>query len=188
MAELQTKLMQRKIVMITVLFILLVIIIFLIFSPFSVERKEERYVRKMNHIYLLMARNKKLANDLIQHYEKNIGNPPENPLFYQESNSWDQLKTNYSEQIQELQKGYETSSQLLQDLPEPPEPYITCYSLLLDAHILYRQYINLALHPTGTIDAYRKKQLALYEEMNEKFLELEKHLKLQKHIKVRFTN
>ncbi|KMY53735.1 hypothetical protein AC623_06775 [Bacillus sp. FJAT-27231] len=143
---------------------------FLFFGPlfyyYTDYKVEQAYADKLKVIYQLMDRNAFKAETIVSSYSSGQGVVSRygEGIVAGKNNSFEYVQ---DEQIvQSLEQESAKCHDLLSELPDPPKEMMEAYSALLDAHITYKQYIRLALHPQEPSAKFVQKERKLKQELN----------------------
>lgn len=128
------------------------------------------YSDQMMRINHLMQQSTNRAQTIIQSYLQNntetehvkIGEG----IVAGSSHSSDDLKNTGT--IDKMVLDSEACNKMLIELHDPPEGLIKPYLQLLDAHIIYKEYLNLAIHPSKDPKVLAGKEKALIKELEER--------------------
>ncbi|KAB7708200.1 hypothetical protein F9802_05725 [Bacillus aerolatus] len=134
------------------------------------QMNELAYAEKMEMIYKKMDETAVKAEAVVSSYpiEGSFVNRRGEGMVAGKNNSLQYFQDNGV--IEKLEKESEECHDMLYELAEPPERLTEAYSVLLDAHITYKQYIQLALHPQKQSDSFIKKARSLKEELNSRLI------------------
>ncbi|HZG70127.1 MAG TPA: hypothetical protein VEY51_01200 [Chondromyces sp.] len=144
---------------------------FLLFSQYVQMKEEEQYILQMEKAYALMNENATQAQKILNSYSYQAAASPVTSAS--NSTAYEGISTMYEHyqengDIAKLSENLEECQHLLSQLPIPTESLMETYSLLLDAHILYREYINLALQPAEDSLYLKNQQEFLHKELETK--------------------
>ncbi|WP_338754188.1 hypothetical protein [Bacillus sp. FJAT-52991] len=137
------------------LFIILVGCLFLLvgglfYQQHKQQKEEAVYARKMQQIYTLMKDHSMTA-------QKMMANQSEWPST---------LSVQKEEVVKKVENEMNKCQVMLSELPDPPESMIEEYSALLDVHIAYKQYMNLAIGFQEASSSFANKEKKLKTELN----------------------
>lgn len=129
-------------------------------------KTEQVYANKLKVIYQLMDKNAFKAETIVSSYSNGQGTVSSygEGIVAGKNNSFQHIRDH--QMVQSLKQESKKCHDLLYELSEPPEGMIEVYSALLDAHITYKQYIQLALHPEEPSAKFVKKERKLKKELN----------------------
>ncbi|MEK4030060.1 MULTISPECIES: hypothetical protein [Bacillaceae] len=133
------------------------------FYYFKEYRNEQAYAKQIKVIYELMDKNAYKAESIVSSYANDQGVVSRyGEGIVAGSNS----SFRYDNMVKTLRQDSEKCRDLLFELSEPPEEMTEVYAILLDAHITYKQYIQLALRSQEPTANFAKKEQVLREELN----------------------
>ncbi|WP_203362487.1 hypothetical protein [Bacillus sp. REN10] len=122
----------------------------LFYQQHKLQKEKVIYARKMQKIYFLMKENATTAQKMMASESEWLS-----ALDYKE------------QAVQQMQHEMEECQVMLSELPEPPETMVEEYSTLLDVHIVYKQYMNLAIsHQKEVSHSVAVKEEKLKSELN----------------------
>ncbi|PAQ15005.1 hypothetical protein CD798_08135 [Bacillaceae bacterium SAOS 7] len=114
------------------------------------QKEKMLYARKMQKIYLVIKEQSIAA-------QKMMANQSE----------WRATLSVQSEEVvKTMEDEMETCQVMLADLPAPPESMLKEYSALLDVHIAYKQYMNLAIDLQEVSSSFVNTEKKLKSELN----------------------
>ncbi|MGM7637367.1 hypothetical protein [Bacillus sp. Hm123] len=114
------------------------------------QKEKVTYARKMQKIYLLMKDHSIAA-------QKMVANQSE----------WRAtLSVQKEDAVKNMENEMEICQVMLAELPAPPESMLKEYSALLDIHIAYKQYMNLAIGLQEVSSSFANKEKKLKNELN----------------------
>ncbi|OZI11862.1 hypothetical protein CEW92_09575 [Bacillaceae bacterium SAS-127] len=114
------------------------------------QKEKMLYARKMQKIYLLMKEHS-IAT------QKMMANQSERRAT---------LSIQKEEVVKTMESEMETCQVMLSELPDPPESMLKEYSALLDVHIAYKQYMNLAIGLQEVSSSFVNTEKKLKSELN----------------------
>lgn len=132
---------------------------------FKEYKDEQAYAKQLEVIYQLMDKSAVKAESVVSSHSDSQGvvSRQGEGIVAGQSHSYEAMSE--AEMAQQLQQDSEKCHDLLSELADPPETMADIYSVLLDVHITYKQYLHLALHPQEPSANLTKKEKALNEEL-----------------------
>ncbi|KKB38855.1 hypothetical protein [Bacillus thermotolerans] len=129
-----------------------------LYSSYKEQMNQTAYAEQMGKAYEKMSKNIQEAEQLVSDYIEGKDSS---------------VSSRHLHAVKELEKEAEECLLMMDQLSDPPSGMKEAYALLLDAHIAYKQYVQLALHPQELSNDWMDKERRLKAELNS-------HLKLVK--------